>query len=146
MAYAVADDMKTYIDEATLILLCDDVGTGVYDDGVKAVINAVLADQQPRIDAAMKAAGYVVPTVAPGAGLRSLTCRLALAALYARRPVTKAPEALKSITAAAEDELTRIAQDKAFIAEGVRAQFMTAGTSISYSSDPDRNWASSELS
>ena len=145
-AYAAATDVQRYIDLRTLILLTDDAGSGQFDTAAQAVVSAIIVDTQARIDSAMKAAGYVTPTAAPGDMLRSLTCRLCVGPLYARRPMVQAPEALDRVAKAAEDELKLLAADKTFVPEGVRAQFLGAvKTPISISSDQDRGWSGSDL-
>ena len=99
MPYAVQADLGAYIDSATLINLTDDAHAGVVG---AAVVTAVLADVSARIDGALLAAGYTTPVAAPGACLRSLCARLALASLFGRRPMTEAPASITTVAEAAE--------------------------------------------
>lgn len=139
MAYATTDDVKVYIDAATLIQLTDDAGAGVID---AAKMVSVIADQAARIDAALQSR-FVVPVAAPGTMLRSLCARLCVAPLYVRRPMITPPVALEAVTAGAEDDLKAIAAGKLAPPEAVP---LTTGADpsapggLAVSSDEDEGW------
>jgi phage gp36-like protein len=138
VAYAVQDDLGAYIDSATLIRLTDDASAGVVG---AAVVTSVLADVQARIDGALLAAGYTVPVAVPGAMLRSLCARLALAALYGRRPMVEAPASITTVADAAEADLKAIAAGKVRPPEAVKADAATAPGGLAVSSDSDVGWS-----
>lgn len=138
MPYAVQADLAPYVDSATLIQLTDDDRDGVADG---AVITGILADVAARIDGALLAAGYTVPVAAPGATLRSLCARLALAPLFGRRPMVEAPASITTVADAAEAELKGIAAGKVIPPEAVKASAPSAPGGLAVSSDDDRGWS-----
>jgi phage gp36-like protein len=138
VAYAVQADLGAYVDGPTLIRLTDDAGAGVVG---AAVVTSILADVEARIDGALLAAGYTVPVAAPGAMLRSLCARLALAALYGRRPMVEAPASIATVAEAAEKELQLIAAGKVIPPEAVKIDAATSPTGFAVSSDADVGWS-----
>lgn len=138
MPYAVADDVKVYIDAVTLQQLTDDAGAGVIDT---AKVNSVIADSAARIDSALETRGFVVPVAAPGAALRSLCARLSIAPLYARRPMVQAPVALEAVAAGAEADLKAIERGELTPPEAILASAAASDMGgVTVLSDEDQGW------
>jgi phage gp36-like protein len=138
VAYAVQADLAPYIDATTLVQLTDDNGDGTADS---AAIDGVLNDVSARIDGALKAAGFMTPVDPPGATLRSLAARLALAPLYGRRPMNEAPATIATVAEGAEADLKAIETGRLVPPEAVRATAPAAPGGIAISSDDDAGWS-----
>jgi phage gp36-like protein len=81
MSYATVDDVKTKIDEATLLRLTDVTGAGVVD---AATVERAVADAEALIDAYVSPV-YAVPMNPVPRLVTDLSATLAVASLFAYR-------------------------------------------------------------
>jgi phage gp36-like protein len=104
MAYATLTDLRAVADEAELVRLTDDEGAG---SAVDAVLTQALADASDEIDGYI-ATRYAAPFSSVPPILRRYCIDLALAALYARRPMGP-PEHIEARRKSALAFLTKVA-------------------------------------
>lgn len=112
MAYGTVSDLTAVLNEATVLELADDTGAGGIDDPAVSAVLAEALDQADReIDAYVSVAHAVPLDPVPGL-IANLSVRLAVCALYRRRPHSQIPESWQRACAKAEAMLEDIASGK----------------------------------
>lgn len=105
MAYATETELRDYLDSQVLDRLKEDA------DGHLVDLSRLLDDASGQVDAALRAAGYVLPLPQPyPTQIRMLTCKLAARSIYARRATGELPVHIVEWLRSADDDLRAIAE------------------------------------